>query len=134
MRHVTIILISLTITSLSGCGTPSGFNLPKGAQLRAEASPGGKGNFSSFTVNDRGRLYIYDADNDRLLYSGTVEANNIVRLYPDGAAIVPASTAARPINEQDMTSQRIAQWEAGQRVRAYVLPIVQPQPDQNQKR
>ena len=128
------VLSLLFITSMIGCSSPSGFSLPKGAQLRAEASPAGKGNFSSFTVNERGRLYIYDADNARLLYSGTVEPNNTVRLYPDGAAIVPASTAARPINEQDMTSQRIAQWDAGQRVRAYVLPIVQPPADQNQNR
>jgi hypothetical protein len=126
------VLCLLLITSMIGCSSPSGFSLPKGAQLRAEASPGGKGNFSSFVVNERGRLYIYDSDNDRLLYSGTVEPNSTVRLYPDGAAIVPTTTAARPINEQDMTSQRIAQWETGQRVRAYVLPIVQPQADQNQ--
>jgi hypothetical protein len=126
-----MILSFAALASLIGCGAPSGFSLPKGAVLRAEASPGGKGNFSSFTVSDRGRLYIYDADNDRLLYSGTVEPNSAVRLYPDGAAVVPTTVAARPINEQDMTSQRIAQWNAGQRIRAYVLPIVQPEQNPN---
>jgi hypothetical protein len=126
-----VILSFALLATLIGCGGPSGFSLPKGAVLRAEASPGGKGNFSSFAVSERGRLFIYDADNDRLLYSGTVEPNNTVRLYPDGASVVPTTVASRPINEQDTTSQRIAQWNAGQRIRAYVVPIVQPEQNPN---
>jgi hypothetical protein len=93
MRQIAMVNLGLLVlVGVAGCGAPGGFSVPKGAQLRAEASPAGKGNFSSFTINERGRLYIYDADNARLLYSGTVEPNNTVRLYPDGAAIVPSST------------------------------------------
>jgi len=120
------ILSFVLLASPIGCGSPSGFNLPKGATLRAEASPGRSGNFSSFAITERGRLYLYDADNDRLLYSGTVEPDQTVRLYPDGAAIIPTTVASKPINQQDPTTQRIAQWEPGGRIRAYVLPIVQP--------
>src|SRR5688572_16142833 len=129
MMPIRICIVAILLAAASGCGAPSGFDLPKGATLRAESSAGGKGNFSSFAVAERGRLFIYDADNDRLLYSGTIEPNNTVRLYPDGASIVPTAVANRPINEQDTTTQRIAQWNTGQRVRAYVLPIVQPQPE-----
>ncbi len=127
--RIPIVCLVLTVAAI-GCGAPSGFKLPKGAVLRAESAPGRSGNFSSFSVTERGRLYIYHVDNDRLLYSGTVEPDQTVRLYPDGASILPTSLASKPINQQDPTSQRIAQWEPGLRIRAYVVPFVQRQSSQ----
>jgi hypothetical protein len=66
----------------SGCATNRPDDVPSSAVLVEE----GKGRMG-YTAPAHGMVYIWDSDQDRLVYSGNIERNQSISLDPEGDRI-----------------------------------------------
>ncbi len=111
-RHFAAPVVALCISAgVIGCASePKAEQVPAGARLAMQGDQQ-----LVYTVQDDGKVYIYDVDDGTLLYSGQVEKGQVVTVDPDEDTIMIDSRLAL---ENDIG--------AGNRHRIYFKPDRNP--------
>jgi hypothetical protein len=90
-RHFAAPVVALCISAgVIGCASePKAEQVPAGARLAMQGDQQ-----LVYTVQDDGKVYIYDVDDGTLLYSGQVEKGQVVTVDPDEDTIMIDSRLA----------------------------------------
>jgi hypothetical protein len=88
MKHIKRIcalgtLAGAILFGVAGCAHDHSKDIPADAVMMSE----GTGAVASRSSND-GTVYVYDASDDRIIYQGAVEKNQLVSLDPDKNRLV----------------------------------------------
>lgn len=74
---VNVVAMGVLGVALCACRMEGGMSIPSSARMMAEGNRD-----LSFTAQDPGTVYVYDATDDRILYTGRVESGDKVSLSP----------------------------------------------------
>jgi len=73
---------ALALMILSGCATDAFSNIPGNATIASSGN-----DHLSYTAPSYGRIWVYDASNDRIDYSGPISMNQMVKVDPGTNAV-----------------------------------------------
>lgn len=121
MRLLSCIVLLLVA---AGCASgPKDPGVPEGADMLTElVSPAGEKSdrFTSLEVPEAGALYVFDATANQMLYSGALEAGDIVKLSWGGVIVagrMPTKSSYKPAYER-----QVARYATGRMYRVYYKP------------
>lgn len=80
--YIFPILSALTLAILSGCATDAFSNIPGNATVASSGN-----DHLSYTASTFGRIWVYDATNDRIDYSGPLRINQAVSVDPKSNSV-----------------------------------------------
>jgi len=94
-----------------------------GAETNARENDRGQ-RYTGFTVPVDAMLYIFDATDDLLIYSGPIVAGDTVRLFPGVVTVLGEKDAMQPTTPgSGVTGRVLAEYQIGHTVRAYYAPV-----------
>ncbi|MGD0464687.1 MAG: hypothetical protein ABSB74_19555 [Tepidisphaeraceae bacterium] len=76
------VMSALALAIFSGCATDAFSNIPGNATLASSGN-----DHLSYTAPSFGRIWVYDATNDRIDYSGPIAMNEAVKVDPNSNSI-----------------------------------------------
>ena len=77
-----IIMWALALAILGGCATDLSNNIPDNATITSSGN-----DHLSYTAPSHGRIWVYDASNDRIDYSGPILRNETVIVDPSSNSV-----------------------------------------------
>ena len=120
------------LLAASGCASPKGPQdpgVPAGAVLLTDlVSPAGgsrSGDADPYELPSDGALYVVDATDPHVAYSGAVKAGDVLKLSWVGVAVdsrLPSKSGFRPRYERQVT-----RYDIGRRYRVYYHPNAAPE-------
>ena len=123
MSRWTFVILLLS-TLIGGCASrPRDPGVPKGADLLTEVvSPAGQRSEGAtpLQVPEDGTLYVFDVTGNRMLFSGALEAGDVIKLSWGGVTQVgtlPSRSTYKPAYER-----QVARYEVGRTYRVYYKP------------
>jgi hypothetical protein len=109
LQACTLSLATAAALAVGGCASMRGDAVPARATLRAE----GNGDLVSYTTDTGGTGYVYDATDDKLVWSGTLLANQMVSVDAKHDAV---EVDGRRVREKGIHN--------GHRYRIFVEPVI----------
>lgn len=97
------------LVALTGCANEQAHGIPARAMLGSE----GNGDLVSYTTNSGGTAYVFDATDDKLVWSGTVLSGQMVAVDAKQDAI---TVDARKVREKGI--------HAGHKYRIFIEPVI----------
>ena len=76
------VMSALALAIFSGCATDAFSNIPANATVASSGN-----DHLSYTAPSFGRIWVYDATNDRIDYSGPIAMNEAVKVDPNSNSI-----------------------------------------------
>jgi hypothetical protein len=122
-------LCCVMVVGGSGCTSRPrvGQPVPTGAIVGAETDADASDKtmrYTSFAVQSESMLYVYDATADILVFSGKINADDVVRLYPGTITVMsPAEAASNGTYGTEPVGRVLAGCHPGHTIRAYYQPL-----------